>query len=70
MVANPVCHGLNQHRFILIHTYLPGGLGGIVDGKDIVAIDADGVHPVTRRAGDDAVAFELVCLCVCVCVYM
>ena len=38
---------------------LPGGLCGVVDGEDVVAVHADGGHAVGGAAHGDAVALVL-----------
>ena len=36
-------------------SYKPGGLGSVVDGKDVVAIDSDGRHSVAGTTRGDSV---------------
>lgn len=51
----PVGHGLNEEGLVLCHGPPPGLLGGVVHGKHIIAIHADGEDAVpgaSSRCGD------------------
>ena len=51
----PVGHGLNEEGLVLRHGPPPGLLGGVVHGKHIIAVHADGQDAVpgaSSRCGD------------------
>ena len=58
-MTDPVGHGLDQDGFVLLLCDLPGGLGGVVHGEHVVAVDPDGGHAVGGAADGDPVALVL-----------
>ena len=54
-MTDPVGHGFDQDGFVLLLCDLPGGLGGVVHGEHVVAVDPDGGHAVGGAAHRDAV---------------
>ena len=48
------CYTFHKHKRIP-HTHSPGGLGSVVDGKDVIAVDSDGRHSVAGTTCSDSV---------------
>jgi hypothetical protein len=55
VVADPVSHGLDENWPALSDGNLPGLFGGVVDGKNVVAVHSDGRHAVGGTADGDAI---------------
>jgi len=60
MVSHAVGHCFDHHGSGLREGKVSGGEGRVVDGENVVAVDADGGNSVAVGAGGDAVASILV----------
>ena len=60
MVANSVWNGLDQNRFLFSDDKFSCLLSGVINCKDVVAIDSDCVHAVSNSSYCDTVTSILV----------
>mmetsp|Transcript_1366 Transcript_1366/g.1789 ORF Transcript_1366/g.1789 Transcript_1366/m.1789 type:complete len:205 (+) Transcript_1366:121-735(+) len=60
VVSNTVRHGLDKDWALLFNYHLSSSLGSIVDSKEVVSINSNGMHAICKSSSSDTVTGVLV----------